>query len=44
MQVGRSEIGTATMMVLNVDSEVPAHILDELRSVPGILSAKVVTI
>ncbi|HWR24593.1 MAG TPA: phosphoglycerate dehydrogenase [Methanosarcina sp.] len=44
MQVGRSEIGTATMMVLNVDSEVPAPILEELRSVPGILSAKVVTI
>ncbi len=44
MQVGRSEIGSATMMVLNVDSEVPAPILEELRNVPGILSAKLVKI
>jgi D-3-phosphoglycerate dehydrogenase len=42
MQVGRSEIGTTTMMVLNVDTEVPAPILDELRNVEGILSAKLV--
>lgn len=44
MQVGRSEIGSATMMVLNVDSEVPAPILEELRNVPGILSAKLVSL
>jgi len=44
MQVGRSEIGSTTMMVLNVDSEVPAPILEELRNVPGILSAKLVKI
>jgi D-3-phosphoglycerate dehydrogenase len=42
MQVGRSEIGSATMMVLNVDNEVPAPILEELRNVEGILSAKLV--
>ncbi len=42
MQVGRSEIGSATMMVLNVDSEVPTSILEELRSVPGIITAKLV--
>jgi D-3-phosphoglycerate dehydrogenase len=44
MQVGRSEIGTATVMVLNVDSDVPDPLLEELRSVPGIISAKVVTL
>lgn len=42
MQVGRSEIGSVTMMVLNVDNEVPAPILEELRNVEGILSAKLV--
>lgn len=44
MQVGRAEIGGITMMVLNVDSEVSAPILEELRKVPGILSAKLVTL
>ena len=44
MQVGRSEIGGVTMMVLNVDSEVSAPILEEVRSVPGILNAKLVTL
>jgi len=44
MQVGRSEIGGVTMMVLNVDSEVSAPILEEVRSVPGILNAKIVTL
>lgn len=42
MQAGRSEIGSVTMMVLNVDNEVPAPILEELRNVEGILSAKLV--
>ena len=44
MQVGRSEIGGVTMMVLNVDSEVSAPILEEVRSIPGILNAKLVTL
>jgi D-3-phosphoglycerate dehydrogenase len=44
MQVGRSEIGGFTMMVLNVDSEVSAPILEEVRSIPGILNAKLVTL
>ncbi len=44
MQVGRSEIGSTTMMVLNVDAEVPAPILEEVRKVPGIISAKLVTL
>ena len=32
------------MMVLNVDSEVSAPILEEVRSIPGILNAKLVTL
>ncbi|MGB9929606.1 MAG: phosphoglycerate dehydrogenase [Methanosarcina sp.] len=44
MQVGRGEIGGETMMVLNVDSEVSDPILDEVRKVPGILDAKLVTL
>ncbi|MDI9394707.1 MAG: phosphoglycerate dehydrogenase [Euryarchaeota archaeon] len=44
MQVGRSEVGGVTMMVLNVDSYVSDAILDEVGQVPGILSAKLVTL
>ena len=44
MQVGRSEIGGITMMVLNVDSEVSDPILEEVRKVDGILDAKLVTL
>jgi D-3-phosphoglycerate dehydrogenase len=44
MQVGRSEIGGVTMMVLNVDSEISAPILEEVRTVPGIINAKLVTL
>ena len=44
MQVGRSEIGGVTMMVLNVDSEVSDSILNEVRKVDGILDAKLVTL
>ncbi|HII81543.1 MAG TPA: phosphoglycerate dehydrogenase, partial [Methanosarcina sp.] len=44
MQVGRSEVGGVTMMVLNVDSDVSDAILDEVSQVPGILSAKLVTL
>ncbi|MGD9775809.1 MAG: phosphoglycerate dehydrogenase [Methanosarcina sp.] len=44
MQVGRSEVGGVTMMVLNVDTDVSDAILDEVRQVPGILNAKLVTL
>jgi D-3-phosphoglycerate dehydrogenase len=44
MQVGRSEVGGVTMMVLNVDSDVSDAILDEVSQVPGILNAKLVTL
>ncbi|MDD3041445.1 MAG: phosphoglycerate dehydrogenase [Methanosarcinaceae archaeon] len=44
MQVGRVEVGGTTMMALNVDSDVPEAILEELRQVPGILDAKLVVL
>ncbi len=44
MQVGRVEIGGTTIMVLNVDSEVPESMLEEIRHIEGILDAKLVTI
>ncbi|TQD25400.1 phosphoglycerate dehydrogenase [Methanolobus vulcani] len=42
MQVGRAEIGGTTIMVLNVDSEVPEGILKEMRAVEGIIDAKLI--
>lgn len=42
MQVGRAEVGGVTIMALNVDSEVSPKILEEMRSVDGILTAKLV--
>lgn len=44
MQVGRVEVGGTTMMALNVDTDVPDDILEELRQVPGILDAKLVVL
>ena len=44
MQVGRVEIGGTTIMALNVDSEVPDDILDQMRNIEGILDAKLVTL
>ncbi len=42
MQVGRASIGGTTIMALNVDSEVPDPILEEMRSVEGIIDAKLI--
>ncbi|WP_407356867.1 phosphoglycerate dehydrogenase [Methanolobus sp. WCC5] len=42
MQVGRADIGGTTIMVLNVDSEVPEPILGEMRAVEGIIDAKLI--
>ncbi|WP_342304357.1 phosphoglycerate dehydrogenase [Methanolobus sp. ZRKC5] len=42
MQVGRADIGGTTIMALNVDSEVPDPILKEMRSVEGIIDAKLI--
>ncbi len=42
MQVGRVPIGNVTIMALNVDSEVSEPILQEMRSVEGILDAKLI--
>jgi D-3-phosphoglycerate dehydrogenase len=39
MQVGRINPGEEAIMVLNVDSEVPADVMDEIRSMPGIFTA-----
>jgi len=39
MQVGRITPGEEAIMVLNVDSEVPAAVMDEIRSMPGIFTA-----
>jgi len=40
MQVGRINPGEEAIMVLNVDSEVPPEVMDEIRSMPGIFTAK----
>lgn len=40
MQVGRIKPGEEAIMVLNVDSEVPHEIMDEIRAKVGIFTAK----
>lgn len=40
MYVGRKMQGETAMMVLNVDSEVPAPIIDKISQIPGINSVK----
>ncbi|MCZ7398364.1 MAG: phosphoglycerate dehydrogenase [Candidatus Methanoperedens sp.] len=44
MQVGRIKMGGEAIMVLNVDSEVDDVILDEIRSVEGIIDARLVVL
>ncbi len=44
MQVGRITAGGEAIMVLNIDSEVVSGILDEIRSVDGIIDAKLVVL
>ena len=39
MQVGRITPGEEAIMVLNIDSEVPPDVMDEIRSMPGIFTA-----
>jgi len=39
MQVGRINHGEEAIMVLNVDSEVPEEVMEEIRSMPGIFTA-----
>jgi len=39
MQVGRITPGEQAIMVLNVDSEVPASVMEEIRAMPGIATA-----
>jgi D-3-phosphoglycerate dehydrogenase len=40
MQVGRIKIGGEAIMVLNIDSDVSDDVLDEIKSVDGIIDAK----
>jgi D-3-phosphoglycerate dehydrogenase len=42
MQVGRIKPGEEAIMVLNVDSEVSSDMMDQIRSMPGIFTAKFV--
>ncbi|GFO96915.1 D-3-phosphoglycerate dehydrogenase [groundwater metagenome] len=42
MQVGRIKAGGEAIMVLNIDSEVDGRILDEIKTVNGIIDAKLV--
>jgi D-3-phosphoglycerate dehydrogenase len=39
MQVGRINPGEHAIMVLNVDSDVPESVMDEIRGMPGIFTA-----
>jgi D-3-phosphoglycerate dehydrogenase len=39
MQVGRINPGEEAIMVLNIDSEVPEDVMEEIRSMPGIFTA-----
>jgi D-3-phosphoglycerate dehydrogenase len=39
MQVGRVQPGDHAIMVLNVDSEVPQEVMEEIRGMPGIFTA-----
>jgi D-3-phosphoglycerate dehydrogenase len=39
MQVSRNNPGQEALMVLNVDSDVPSEVMDEIRSMPGIFTA-----
>jgi D-3-phosphoglycerate dehydrogenase len=39
MQVGRVQPFEHAIMVLNVDSEVPAEVMEEIHGMPGIFTA-----
>jgi len=39
MQVGRINPGEQAIMILNVDSDVPESVMEEIRSMPGIFTA-----
>lgn len=44
MTWGRTEAGKDAITVINVDQDVPRHVLDELTRLPNILSAKLIVI
>jgi D-3-phosphoglycerate dehydrogenase len=39
MQVGRINPGEQAIMILNVDSDVPEKVMEEIRGMPGIFTA-----
>lgn len=42
MQVGRTEVAGTNIMVMSVDSDVPAAVMLKIKAVDGILGAKVI--
>ena len=42
MQVGRTEVAGTNIMVMGVDSDIPADIMLKINAVDGILGAKLV--
>ena len=42
MQVGRTEIMGTNMMVMGVDSDIPASVMLKIKAVDGIVGAKLV--
>ncbi|MCX7624981.1 MAG: ACT domain-containing protein, partial [Candidatus Sumerlaeaceae bacterium] len=44
MTWGRTEAGKDAITVINVDQEVPREVLNELASLPNILSARLIVI
>ena len=44
MQVGKTEVGGTNVMVLEIDSPVPADVLEKIRRTSGITGAKLITL
>ena len=44
MQVGKTEVGGTNVMVLEIDSPVPADVLEKIRKTSGITGAKLITL
>jgi len=44
MQVGRRNRGGDAIMVINIDDDTPSAALEEIRTIPGIMNAVVVSL
>lgn len=44
MQVGKTEVGGTNVMALEIDSPVPAEVLEKIRKTSGITDAKLITL